>query len=868
MTVIVCLLIFIAAGFIFRFIQYCRQSLSDTKCEPETEHHEHDEPVIYVCSGCKDVHWKPTVNTMLIKLSAVFIGISGLSPLFFLPENPLNNLLKIISIFVTACAISVVNVVSFPCLYNLYLMRSIHRICAFFFSAGLLIALRQNVFSQIFWIGEKTPYLCGLIVGLVISLIYFFLYCSCGSKICGFVSIAAQIGTVVFSALMLKNDIYTIFSALLIYSFVCILLTKNSFFHKFYMMFPAAVGALMLLSLGEKSMCAILSISLLVFNMFLVYLNKKNKFNAYTLNVSLAFLGYYIICYKNTFMDSFVSVLLFITYILCVFAAEKIFVYIYGNKELDSSINIVTLSSLALTLLSDLTANGFDLHNTCILCAIGGMISLLIYFTTIAEESKIISSVVSSTLFIFSLMCIPAEFGSDSYVYLALAFCISAVPIIFEKVPFSDCMKIFKDGMFRACQISGISIFAAGIMLPSDMTHFAKYAVFSLLFILICVYNTIFGQRFKSLHKYFAYVVGIALLNRINMQFLAETAVDFLWQIPVAVAAIMFLENKFAVLHDKYSNGVVTAVQFLSLICLAETAKSDVSYAIVLALIFGIIAGINIMFKNKPCLNPLIVGTACIVTLLVLDISPISILTMAAVVALVTWLSAVHRCKAYTILSVAGIIIFALHMPTDMFGYLSVFAWATANVRIFKDKCGISAIKAVQYVSGASLYYSLAKYLELTDYAVFAMLGAVVALFLILENIISAKLPVSALKSIEYISFATTYFMGIMLCDGLLDSVLFILLIVLISAMALIRGRAAIFITGVFSAIVCIVITLNTYFSSAWWICLVLLASAIILISVENERRRYSDSLKPITLKSVIAKLSSLCGDDENKNNK
>lgn len=816
-------------------------------------------------SNAISAHGRKCSNSFVIIIGTILVAISGLSVLL----GSFSPMIKFCAAVVTMLAVFGIKIMSRTFFEVPILDVRIGVINSLFTTVMLLSAVETDIFGNLHIPGFQSENLGAFLAYAALAYVYFALYKRTENKIPGAVSVIFQIYAVANIASALRDNIYVIFSALLIFNLFYIFFAKAPAVKTFSYILPTCVGALAVLCFNSKSPEAVVALLLTAVNLTVAYIKNKNRFTAYALNISLMLFGYFVILFGNTFMRPVTALLMFIAYVVCIFAVEKLLLCVYEDRILDVSASIVTLFSLIAACVSGLTQNGVDLHNTCLLCVIGGLVSLLVYFTTGSSEHKLASGVVALSFFIVALLGITAELNANMYVFLIEALCILIAPMLLEKVHFPECLKPLKNGIFYSCGIAGSAIFILSFISEDYYKNFWQYAVCGALFLVICGYNIAFGNRLNAMFKYCAYGIGIILLCSIDAYFPWYPPYSFIgsiWTLPVIVGLTAFLEGGLKKLHDNFSSVFVLTVQITALIIMPQISKFDIVYAVTLAITLAVILAANTLFKNPHYFSLISVGTALAVALLSLRLQPASYTIMVCILAFATALAALRPCKGYKLLSAVCLAIIVCRIGPGIPVYTLAFVWAVIGMYVFSGKRTRTIMKIFCLVFGVSLYYSIAEYLKLTEYTAFTMLGLIAAVLWLEENLLAPAISRSALKETEYISFSVAYLLAVVMYQNAFDAFLFVLIIIMMAAIGFVTGRAAIFITSLCATVVNAFIIFNMYCApSLWWVSILVIGLALVAVALKNEQNRRKN-LPQITAKSIIRKLSSICEDDIDKN--
>lgn len=686
------------------------------------------------------------------------------------------------------------------------------------------------------------------ISAVFVSIIYYINYRMQNSKILFYGSILSQLCSIILFGLIFGKNELLISTMLLIYNIALILLTKKEnnieLLHYFYNGIPYSLGiyiGIISLSNITSSVYMISLIILLAINFLLLYKNKKSDLtNAYLFNITLYYLGFYLI-FIHDFgiqISSNTKVIIAIIYFIMTLIFEAMLSR--NDKNLNKSSMVINLISIALMYL-ELVDNKSVTIKPFIITGIECGLMLLMYIKSDQEGKNVLSYLIPITLLI-TIWHIQELFVTSYHSYIIVSLLVFVLGELIKGNEF----KILKNGFFVVTNINLTLIFVSCVLIWNE--KFLNDVIYFILLLFVYIYDFLKNKNY-IIFKYCGYLtIGFVLLTSINFLQLPN---DLKLLIPMLMSiCYLLIENKYKFIKDEFSlsfNSIIEVIAYITLIEIGEV------YGVLITLLYSSYLIYNNIKNNENKYLRTIPVIGFLITILEASLSDeYQILFMLITTTLLSFLSICQKkISIDTIFSGIYLICVLDCFNNEYIQGIFVLIWAIANMQGMVSEKSKDIFKIISYVAGLMIYNNILRDLNMAQMVSFEMIGITVFCIQILKNILPKYINNS--DTLEYIIYSLLYLISIFKYSNEFDGIIFVLFVVGIVMYSYIKKDGILFIVSIFAILGnAILLTRGFWLAIPWWIYLLLVGSILIGFAMKNES---DDRNEKINVGNVIKNL-------------
>ena len=659
--------------------------------------------------------------------------------------------------------------------------------------------------------------------------------------LCG--SILAQISALILFGLIFEENILLTAIILLIYNIALILLTKKNesleLMKYFYNGIPYIIGLLAISVVFTTTSYMLWILPLLAVNFLLLYLKKDGTIqNAYLFNISVFLFGLYITLvydYKVEMIRS-VKVVFGILYTLFALVIEGI-IFRKDTNLIKSSMVISMVSIGIMYFRSIFIENEF--LKPYMVALFETLLMTLVYFKSKELGKQILSYLIPATLAIITWHLTDIyELAYQFYIILALL-----VFVIGEFLQGKE-VEYLNKGFLVVSNINIVfAYFVSMIEFESEMMNDAFLFI---LLLLVYVYSYIRNKNY-SVFKYLAYLAfGLVLVTGINLLKLPEKIITLVPLIMTITSLV--LETKVRSINDQFSKifiNIFSVCTYLGLLAF-EGLES-----IIIGLIFsGYLIYDNIKDRENKFLR-LIPTTGFMLLLSSVDITE----EMELVIWLITTVGitfvSIYQ-KQFTIDTIMSFIYLCFTLDrfdSEFIQEIFFIIWSFAHMYFVENDKSKDIFKVATYVGLFAIYNELIMALDMDMYyCCWEFIGIVTLTIAIMRNVLINH--IKQIDVLEYIVYGFIYLMAITSYLSELDGIIFVLFIVAVVMYAYMKKYGTLFIVSILAILVnAILLTREFWLAIPWWIYLLLVGGLLSGFAIKNES---DDKKEKIDVGNVI----------------
>lgn len=190
-------------------------------------------------------------------------------------------------------------------------------------------------------------YLYLFISTLLLSLLYYFIAKRTGSIYLIYGSILSQFLSVILFTVLFEERLFLVFTNLLLYNLLLIMLTKNTIFEKVYNIIPTIIAIIALFGIFDITSYSIFTYILLAINFLILELKESHHLKAFATNLYILLFGFSLIWSEHFNISAEIQQLLLTLYTLIIFCLEHLLlVSLKKNKNLENTCQILSCISM------------------------------------------------------------------------------------------------------------------------------------------------------------------------------------------------------------------------------------------------------------------------------------------------------------------------------------------------------------------------------------------------------------------------------------------------------------------------------------------------------------------------------------------
>lgn len=659
--------------------------------------------------------------------------------------------------------------------------------------------------------------------------------------LCG--SILAQISALILFGLIFEENILLTAIILLIYNIALILLTKKNesleLMKYFYNGIPYIIGLLAVSVVFTTTSYMLWILPLLGVNFLLLYLKKEDTIqNAYLFNISVFLFGLYITLvydYKFEIIRS-VQVLLGILYTLIALVIEGI-IFRKDTNIIKSSM-VVSMVSIGIMYFRSIFIEN-EFLKPYMVALIEAALMTLVYFKSKEQGKQILSYLIPAALVITTWHVTAIyELAYQFYIILALL-----VFVIGECLQGKE-LEYLNKGFLVVSNINIVFVYFVSMM--EFETEMMNDAFLFVLLLLVYVYSYIRNKNY-CVFKYLAYLAfGLILVTGINLLKLPERIIALVPLIMTIVSLV--LETKVRSINDQFSKIFINIFSVFTYFGLLAFEGLE---SIIIGLIFsGYLIYDNIKDRENKFLR-LIPTTGFMLLLSSVDITE----EMELVVWLITTVGitfvSIYQ-KQFTIDTIMSFIYLCFTLDrfdSEFIQEIFFIIWSFAHMYFVENDKSKDIFKVATYVGLFAIYNELIMALDMDMYYVcWEFIGIVTLAIAIMRNVLIKH--IKQIDVLEYIVYGFIYLVAITSYLSELDGIIFVLFIVAVVMYAYMKKYGTLFIVSILAILVnAILLTREFWLAIPWWIYLLLVGGLLIGFAIKNES---DDKKEKIDVGNVI----------------
>ena len=656
-------------------------------------------------------------------------------------------------------------------------------------------------------------------------------------------SLLAQICSIILFGLIFEENILLISIMLLIYNIALILLTKKDakieLLKYFYNGIPYILGVLAIPCVFETDPHMLAIIPLLTINYLLLYLKKDNTIsNAYLFNIALYVFGIYLtVVYEYALINinNEIRIILGIIYAIVVMILEGIMSK--KDHNLIKSSMVVSLLTVALMYVVSLTKET-NYIKPYFISAIEAVLMLLVYMKSKQEGKNILSILIPATSIITILhILVEGNAGYQLYIFVALI-----IFVIGELIRGKDFDTLNK-GFFMVSHINIITMFLWAIWNYEE--EILNDVAFFILSGLVYVYS-FFKNREYVIFKYLSYIsISIILLTGMNFIGLKD---ELRLMIPLILTIIvMVIEDKNKQINDSFSQpfiNICSVITYFSLLDLDKTIAVVIGGVFSAYLIYN-----NIINKENKYLRAIpMTGALLLIGESSIEPELKTIMLLLATVS-ITFLSIYQKkLSLETVFSAIALFLTLDNFNNEYIQEIFFIIWSFANMYFMESEKTKDIFKAILYLGCFVLYDSFISEFDMNTLTCWNSIGVTILALVFMRNIL--RKYVGSIDNIEYIVYSIIYLTALSSYVSEIDGIVFVLFVVLLVMYSYIKKYGSVFIVSILAILVnAILLTREFWLSIPWWIYLLFVGALLIGFAIKNES---DDKKEKINVGNVI----------------
>lgn len=546
--------------------------------------------------------------------------------------------------------------------------------------------------------------------GMLVAILYYYISVSKSNKYMLYGSILSQIFSIVMFSLIFSNDIIIIGISLLLYNLLLILLTKKDIFIKIYNIIPVIAILIVVSQLIAQSNLMIFMILLLAINYLILEIKNSNLIYSYIFNISGVALGIYtVILYKGVLgVDLYMSSL--IGWVLTVYVIEFGLLSLYGKdkKNLSNSLLVVTILAMGMLFFESLTYD--SIVEPYMISALQVLLLAVTYMKS-EKVGKILTAILIPFYFITTGIEVISSLALSYHAYIVFAIITFGISEIFRKR-----VEILHKSFFIVSHIFIVLTYLGALIY--SWGDFTNDVIYLLLLMMVYVYSYIVQKT--TIFKYLTYITSnFVLASAVNF-FMNNS--EIIYYIPmITTLAIMYIEAVYKKLEDTGSSAylVVSTIIAFGFIGIAIV---DTEVSTIVAIIFAI-AIIAYNLKNKEdvwnivplvCVMPAIFGNKfnqeLSLGLMIMSLVAVSGGSLLR-----------KKTSVFTVFSGIYLALTAANVNNSYLSEILFIAWSVSHFYLIKEKYN-ELFKFLVYVSLLLLYNNIIADLGINTYTAISML--------------------------------------------------------------------------------------------------------------------------------------------------
>lgn len=665
--------------------------------------------------------------------------------------------------------------------------------------------------------------------------IYYLNYKSKNEKglLCG--SLLSQIASLILFGLVFEKNILFITIWMLIYNIFLVILTKKDdnidLLKYFHNSIPYIAGIFLVLQMFESSVYIIVIIPLLAINLFLLKLKKENiVLNSYLFNITLYFFGIYISTIYETEISINIRLIFAIIYIFSVLIIENS--VCKNDENIRKSSMIVSIASLGIIYLNSLFGEK-TIIKSYIISIFELVLMLMIFMKSKIEGKKVLGYLIPITAYL-TVWNILDVLNSSYKLYILATLLIFVI---------GECIGdkkyiLLRNGFFKISHIFIIGTYLFAML--NNWNRISNDVMFFLMLEIVYIYSFLTNEKSFGIFKYLGYVtLGLILSTGCNFIGFSD---DIKLLIPFIVTVIVILlEADYKYLKDSCSSLFIIISSLISYCCLISFGEV---FGVFLSLLLSsYLIYDNIRNKESDGIN-VIPMVAFLITLMLSGTEEKLKIVFSIIASIGLSGLAINRKKISVdiIFSFIYILYCVAQFENNYVQSIMILAWSIVNMYLIENEKCKDLLKTSAYIAGLSLYNTILGDINLNEYIAFEMIGILIVAILILRKIIIKYFK--DIDSLEYLVYICIYLTSITSYLDEKDGMIFILFVVGILIYSYIQKYGILFVVSSINILLnAILLTREFWTSIPWWIYLLLIGSILIAFAIKNESDDKKDKL-------------------------
>lgn len=713
-----------------------------------------------------------------------------------------------------------------------YIAMAYIPICLISISVFKLLGIYLSIYGE-------GKYIYFTIASILVSIIYYVIYTKRENTYLLIGSILSQAFSIVCFSLMNSNDILIMGINLLLYNILLINLTKKDIFKIFYNIIPTIIAVILIPKLATKNVMTIFVLMLLAINFIILEFKKTNMFYSYMFNIILVTFGMYTGFILNDSLGTNISHLLVLSCVVLAYIIENKLFAKNKRENITNSSTVITILALGILHIES------HVNTNLIAPYIISIIQIIILINTYMKSKSIgknITAVLIPIYFIIIGIDIISQFTNSYHAYILFAVFTFVISEIFKK----------RDQLISSYGfvISHIFIILTYIIaLVTNFNSFIDDVFYAILLTGIYTYSylTTKNLAFRYIAYYTINFIFVALFKLIKIE------IDYLYYIPmISTFIIMGIEFIYKEIQDEFNYVYIILSEIVSFLFIYNGRSN---YEIV-AIIFATIIIIDNIIKKRQKYN--VLPLICVIPALFMSEWNIEVRTCAMLLSvMITTIMSLkeENISIFTIFSGTYLFLTTLNIENIYLNEIQFIYWSMLQYLFKKKDQEKDIFQFLLYLSILILYNSIVADLGLKTYTVFSMLGYVLFTMFVIRKILIKF--IKNVDSIEYLVFGFMYLSALLRYSNETDGILFGILIVAMIFISYKNKYGALFMTSIFAILVNVfVLTRKFWFSMPWWMYLLIVGIILISFATKNEiNDKKIDVIK--TLKNIKEKIEN-----------
>ena len=550
-------------------------------------------------------------------------------------------------------------------------------------------------------------YIYFMLSSILVAIIYYYTSVSKNNQYLFYGSILSQVLSILMFSLIFSNSIVIIGINLLLYNILLMFLTKREIFIKIYNIIPTVITFIAIIQFYEKTNFMAFMIVLLAINFLILELRNNKPIYSYMFNILLMVSGIYTLQLYQGSLGTDLYYIFALSYILLAYALENFLLNGKDKKYLVESLAVVTLVMIGL-----LHFESFINTNVIkpYVISVIQLVLLAITYKRSSELGKMISSILMPIYFIVTGINVITDLNLTYHVYISFAFITFIIGEMFRKKD-----KLIHLHSFAVSHVLIGMTYMVTLMLKNS--EFVNDIIYAMLLMVVHIYSYVVEKN--KVFKYLSYISSNFLIFTIVKFFLGDS--ELVYYIPMMTTLIiMCVETAYKNLKDIGSDVYLAVSQIIAFACV-YFVNNEVST--ILVIVFAMIITVCNTISRKDILSTIPILVAMPAVFNNNFFGELQLGLMIASVEVLSVVSCVRKdVSIFTVFSGFYLLITSSNIDSVYLREILFIIWALSHFYFVRQEKSSNLFKFLVYLSILLLYNTAVSDLGINAYTAVSML--------------------------------------------------------------------------------------------------------------------------------------------------